>query len=172
MTLWWGDMEIRMEHLGKGHSQGDAVLWLPRERVLFAGDLVEERCALYCGDAYLQEWRATLDKVAALNPRVLVPGRGAAVVGEENVQEAIRLTREFLDDLINLTQEAIDQGADLKAAFDHVYAVMTPKYGDWPIYEHCIPFNVSRAYDELQGVDRPRIWTAERDIEMWNTLQG
>ncbi|NOX63858.1 MAG: MBL fold metallo-hydrolase [Chloroflexi bacterium] len=172
MTLWWGDREIRLEHLGRGHSKGDSVVWLPDDRVLFAGDLVEERCALYCGDAYLREWRETLDRVAALNARVVVPGRGSAIIGEENVREAIRLTREFLDDLITLTQEALDKGADLKGAFDHVYAVMTPKYGDWPIYEHCIPFNVSRAYDELRGIQDPIIWTAERDIEMWNALQG
>jgi hypothetical protein len=94
------------------------------------------------------------------------------VVGEENVREAIRLTRGFLHDLLTLTREAMDRGADLKETFDHVYAHMTPKYGDWPIYEHCIPFNVSRAYDELSGITEPRIWTAERDIAMWQALQG
>ncbi len=171
MTLWW-DQEIRLEHLGPGHSKGDSVVWLPEHRVLFSGDLVEERCALYCGDAYLQTWLQTLDRVESLNARVLVPGRGAAVMGEENVREAIRLTRGFLEDLLRLTRQAMDQGGDLKATFDHVYAHMTPKYGDWPIYEHCIPFNVSRSYDELQGIQHPRIWTAERDIAMWRALQG
>jgi hypothetical protein len=54
---------------------------------------------------------------------------------------------------------------------------MRPKYGQWVIFDHCMPFNVSRAYDEAQGIgvgglDRPRIWTAERDVEMWHALQG
>jgi hypothetical protein len=49
---------------------------------------------------------------------------------------------------------------------------MRPKYGSWPIFEHCQPFNVARAFDEAQGIDTPRIWTAERDRAMWSALQG
>ncbi len=49
---------------------------------------------------------------------------------------------------------------------------MRPKYGHWVIFEHCMPFDVSRAYDEAKGLDRPQIWTAERDLEMWRALEG
>jgi glyoxylase-like metal-dependent hydrolase (beta-lactamase superfamily II) len=172
MTVWLGGLEVRLEHIGRGHSKGDSVAWIPEHRVLFAGDLVEERCALYCGDAYLHQWRETLDKVAALNARVIVPGRGAAIVGADRVKQAIQLTRGFIDDLLAATKAVINAGGDLKATFDHVYTHMTPKYGEWPIYEHCIPFNVSRAYDELRGIEDPIIWTAARDQEMWQALQG
>jgi len=48
---------------------------------------------------------------------------------------------------------------------------MRPVYGGWVIFEHCMPFNVSRAFDEAQGIDRPRIWTAARDVEMWRSLE-
>ena len=48
---------------------------------------------------------------------------------------------------------------------------MRPKYGHWVIFEHCMPFDVSRAYDEAKGLDRPQIWTAERDVEMWRALE-
>ena len=51
-------------------------------------------------------------------------------------------------------------------------AELRPKYGHWVIFEHCMPFDVSRAYDEAQGIDNPRIWTAERDLEMWRALEG
>ena len=47
-----------------------------------------------------------------------------------------------------------------------------PKFADYAIYEHCLPFNVARAYDEARGIDTPRIWTAQRDLEMWDALQG
>lgn len=172
LTLWMGEREVHLAHPGKGHTRGDSVVWLPQERILFAGDLIEARCALYCGDAYLQAWRDTLATLANWNPRVVVPGRGAVIQGEDQAQEAIRQTRGFLDNLLRATQEALDKGADLKATFHHVYEQLTPLYGDWPIYEHCIPFNVSRAYDELQGVTEPTIWTAERDQELWQALQG
>lgn len=172
LTLWAGTREIRLEHLGKGHSKGDSVVWIPEDKVLFAGDLIENRAALYCGDAYLHDWRDTLDRLAELKAEVVIPGRGVAILGADKVTQAIANTRGFINDLLTTTQQGIDQGGDLKATFDHAYASMTPKYGDWPIYEHCIPFNVSRAYDELKGVVDPIIWTAERDQEMWAALQG
>ena len=53
-----------------------------------------------------------------------------------------------------------------------VRAECDPKFSDVAIYEHCLPFNVARAYDEARGMDTPRIWTAERDQEMWAALQG
>jgi hypothetical protein len=47
---------------------------------------------------------------------------------------------------------------------------MDPDYGKYPIYEHCMPFDVSRAFDEESGIRHPRIWTAKRDREMWKAL--
>jgi len=46
-----------------------------------------------------------------------------------------------------------------------------PKYGAWLILEHCMPFNVTRAFDEAGGLSHPRIWTAERDVAMWQALE-
>ena len=49
---------------------------------------------------------------------------------------------------------------------------MRPRFGNFAIFEHCQPFNVARAYDEAMGLDHPRIWTAERDQQMWAALNG
>ncbi len=49
-------------------------------------------------------------------------------------------------------------------------AALRPKYGQQFIYEHCMPFDVSRAYDEATGHFHPRIWTAERDKDMWAAI--
>ena len=64
------------------------------------------------------------------------------------------------------------RGGSLKEAWDAVRAACDPKFKDFAIYEHCLPFNVARAFDEARGIDTPRIWTAERDREMWAALQG
>jgi hypothetical protein len=64
------------------------------------------------------------------------------------------------------------RGGSLKEAWDAVRAECDPKFSDYAIYEHCLPFNVARAYDEALDIDTPRIWTAERDREMWEQLQG
>jgi len=63
-------------------------------------------------------------------------------------------------------------GGTLKQAFDATHAALAPKYGRWPIFEHCLPFDVSRLWDEFSGTERPVIWTAERDRAVWDQLQG
>ena len=69
-------------------------------------------------------------------------------------------------------QESVAQGRSLKDTFDSVRLTLNPKFKNFAIYEHCLPFSVSRAYDEARGIDWPVIWTAERDREMWAALQG
>ena len=79
MTLWLGKLEVQILQLGRGHTKGDTVVWLPGERTLFSGDLVEFDATPYAGDAYFKDWPHTLDAIAALQPANLVPGRGAAL---------------------------------------------------------------------------------------------
>jgi glyoxylase-like metal-dependent hydrolase (beta-lactamase superfamily II) len=172
MSVWLGRREVRLVHLGRGHTTGDIVAWVPDAGVMFSGDLVEYHSACYCGDAHLADWPGTLDRLAAFDPVALVPGRGDALVGKEKVSEAIALTREFLATLFGTAKESARKGLTLKETFAEVRAAMHPKFGTYAIYEHCLPFNVARAYDEARGIDHPVIWTAERDREMWAALQG
>jgi glyoxylase-like metal-dependent hydrolase (beta-lactamase superfamily II) len=79
MTLWLGKLEVQLIQLGRGHTKGDTVVWLPQEKILFSGDLVEFDATPYAGDAYFSDWPQTLDNIAALKPEKLVPGRGAAL---------------------------------------------------------------------------------------------
>ena len=65
-----------------------------------------------------------------------------------------------------------EAGESLKQAYDKAMTALQPRYGNWVIFEHCLPFDVSRAYDEAKGLDHPRIWTAERDLETWATLES
>lgn len=172
MTLWLGGTEVRLSHLGRGHTRGDIVVQLPQEKVLFSGDLVENGAAVYTGDAHIGDWIGTLDRVRALEPDILVPGRGPALTTAQEARAAIDSTQDFLKTLYGAVKAGVADGGSLRDVYDLARREMDPKYGDWPIYEHCIPFDVSRCYDEVQGIDNPRIWTAERDREMWATLQG
>jgi glyoxylase-like metal-dependent hydrolase (beta-lactamase superfamily II) len=171
LSLWLGDREVRLVLPGRGHTAGDLAVWLPEERVLFAGDLVEAHAACYMGDAHVREWMGpTLDAVAALDAEVLVPGRGPAVRGAQ-VAEAVASTRGFLRDTWDVVAEARQGGAGLADAFAAAHARLAPRYGDWPIFEHCLPFNVARVLDELDGLE-PRVWTAQRDAEVWEAVHG
>lgn len=171
LSLWLGPREIRLMCLGRGHSSGDTVAWLPDCGVLFSGDVVENRCGVYAGDAYIRDWAGTLAAVRALRPRVLVPGRGAELHGEAACAEAIDLTKDFLSTMIDGVAEARAAGCDLRGCFERVDATMKPRFGDWPVFQHVLPFDVSRAWDELSGIEHPRVWTAERDRELWATLR-
>jgi glyoxylase-like metal-dependent hydrolase (beta-lactamase superfamily II) len=172
MTLWLGKLEVQLLQLGRGHTKGDTVVWLPQERTLFSGDLVEFDATPYCGDAYYNDWPATLDNLAALKPLALVPGRGAALKGEAQVAQGLAGTRAFLSDLYASVQAGTKAGEDLNAVYRRTYAALKPKYGHWVIFDHCLPFDVSRAYDEATTHRDPRIWTAERDVQMWQSLES
>ena len=164
-----GTLELR--YCGRGHTEGDIVAWLPKDRVLFAGDLVEAQAALYTGDAYHLDWLGTtLDRVAALDAQVLIGGRGAVVRGGE-VAAAITQTRGFLTTLRDAVAGVQRRDGTLKEAFEVAHSALEPTFGGWPIFEHCLPFDVARMWDELLG-DRPRIWTPERDRAVWDQLQG
>lgn len=171
ITLDLGNRIVELRHLGRGHTSGDLVVWLPDEGICFAGDLVEAKAAPYMGDAHVAAWSSTtLDNVAALGARQLVGGRGPVVRGDD-VATAIEDTRAFLRTTLEGARAIKDAGGSLKDAFEDVHAKLAPRYAGFPIFEHCMPFNVQRTWDELDGIDHPRIWTAERDRQVWDALQ-
>jgi glyoxylase-like metal-dependent hydrolase (beta-lactamase superfamily II) len=172
MTLWLGKLEVQLLQLGRGHTKGDTVVWLPAERILFSGDLVEFDATPYAGDAYFNDWPATLDALAALKPAQLVPGRGAALQTEAMVAAGLDGTRGFIADVYRAVQAGAAAGKDLNTVYRETLAALRPKYGHWVIFDHCMPFDVSRAFDEATTHRDPRIWTAARDIEMWKALEG
>ena len=172
MTLWMGSLEVQFLQLGRGHTKGDTVVWLPEQRVLFSGDLVEYGATPYTGDAYLSDWPQALDNIAALQPAAVVPGRGDALTTAETIRDGLDGTRAFITTLFESVKKLRESGADLGTAYKETYATLKPEFGDLVIFDHCLPFDVARAYDEAGGIRDPRIWTAERDAEMWESLEG
>lgn len=172
LTLDLGGVKVQIWSPGPGHTRGDTIAWVEAEKVLFSGDLVEYEAGVYTGDAQLEEWPATLEALRALGAEALVPGRGEAMKGSTNVNKALDYTQRWVRTLFQAGREAVAAKMDLKAAMAHTRKSMDPVFGHVFIYEHCLPFDVSRAYDEASGIKHPRIWTAERDKEMWQALQG
>lgn len=171
MTLWMGKLQVEIMQLGRGHTKGDTVVWLPQEKILFSGDLVEFNATPYTGDAYLTDWPATLDAVAALGPQKLVPGRGAALQTPQEVKAGLEGTRAFVTAMYESVKAGAREGRDLRTVYRETYERLKPQFGHWVIFDHCLPFDVSRAYDEATGYVDPRIWTAQRDKEMWEALE-
>ncbi len=172
LTLDLGGVTVQLWHPGPGHTRGDTIAWVAQEKVLFSGDLVEYQAGVYTGDAHLQEWPATIEALRALNAEAIVPGRGEAMKGQADVNKALDYTKLWVETLYRCGQEAAAANMDLKAAMAHTRKSMDPIFGQVFIYEHCLPFDVTRAHDEARGIKNPRIWTAQRDQEMWAALQA
>lgn len=172
LTLFLGKLEVKLMHLGPGHTRGDTIAWIPSEKICFSGDLVEYNAGVYTGDAQLEEWPQTLEKLRAMRPEKLVPGRGPAMQTPADCEKAIDYTKKWITDLFGTARAGVAAGKDLRQVFADTRKVMDPVFGNVFIYEHCLPFDVSRAYDEAKGIKNPRVWTAERDQEMWAALQG
>ncbi|WP_193143293.1 MULTISPECIES: MBL fold metallo-hydrolase [unclassified Meridianimarinicoccus] len=172
MSVFLGNRRVDLMHLGRAHTAGDIVIHVPDQNVMFTGDIVEYHSACYCGDGHFNDWGGTLDNIAGFDVDAIAPGRGDALVGKEMVHAAIESTRDFVESTYRPAARVAARGGSLKDAWDAVRAACDPKFADYAIYEHCLPFNVARAYDEARGIDTPRIWTAQRDIEMWEQLQG
>jgi len=172
MTLWLGKLRVEIMQLGRGHTKGDTVVWLPQDKILFSGDLVEYGATPYTGDAYLTDWPATLDAVAALGAQKLVPGRGASLTTPQDVKAGLDGTRAFITEMFGAVKHGVAAGKDLRTVYKDTYVKLKPKFGAWVIFDHCLPFDVTRAYDEATKHRDPRIWTAQRDKEMWEALEG
>ncbi|TFL18505.1 MBL fold metallo-hydrolase [Jannaschia formosa] len=172
MSVYLGKRRVDIMHLGRAHTAGDAVVYVPDQNVMFTGDIVEDRSACYCGDGHFHDWPGTLDRIRAFDLDAIAPGRGGALVGREAVNRALDSTGDFIRSTYSPAARVALRGGSLKEAWDAVRAECDPKFSDYAIYEHCLPFNVARAYDEARDIDTPRIWTAARDREMWEALQG
>ena len=172
MTVYLGKRRIDLMHLGRAHTAGDIVIHVPDANTMFTGDIVEYHSACYCGDGHFADWTGTLDNIRAFGLDAIAPGRGDALVGQDMVNAALDATADFVTSTYAPARRVALKGGTLKDAWDAVRAECDPKFKDYAIYEHCLPFNVARAYDEAQGIDNPRIWTAERDMKMWEALQG
>lgn len=172
MTVYLGDRRVDLMHLGRAHTAGDAVIYVPDQNVMFTGDIVEYHSACYCGDGHFGDWGNTLDALQSFGVDAIAPGRGDALVGKEMVGKAIASTRDFVASTYGPAARVAARGGSLRDAWDAVRAECDAKFSDFAIYEHCLPFNVARAFDEARGIDTPRIWTAQRDLEMWEALQN
>jgi len=172
MSVYLGKRRVDLDFLGRAHTAGDIVAHVPDANVMFTGDIVEYHSACYCGDGHFTDWPATLEEIRTYDLDAIAPGRGDALVGAKMVNEALDNTADFVTSTYRPIARVAQGGGSLKEAWDACRAVCDPKFSSYAIYEHCLPFNVARAYDEALGIDTPRIWTAERDQQMWQALQG
>lgn len=171
MTVYLGKRRIDLMFLGRAHTAGDIVVYVPDEHVMFTGDIVEYRSACYCGDGHFNDWYDTLDAIRRFNLDAIVAGRGDVLSDRGMVNIALDSTEDFLRSTYAPVAKIALGGGSLRDAWQSCREVCDPKFSDYAIYEHCLPFNVARAFDEARDIDTPRVWTAARDRELWTQIR-
>jgi cyclase len=106
MTLVRGGREIRLLYLGRGHTDTDVVVYLPKERIVCTGDLMESVVS-YAGDSYPDEWVSTLDKLRALDFDTVMPGHGVVFQGKGKIEAFQRYLRDLLTQVASLRRQGL-----------------------------------------------------------------
>ena len=84
MTLYRGGREIQLYYFGRGHTDTDVVVYLPKERIVCSGDLMESLIS-YMGDAYVEDWIPTLERLKTLDFDTVMPGHGVVFTGKTKI---------------------------------------------------------------------------------------
>ena len=106
LTLHRGGREIQLHFFGRGHTGGDAVVYLPNEKVLATGDLLVAQLA-YMGDAFIPEWVQTLEQLKRLDFDVILGGHGPAVTRRERIAEFQAYLTDFWKQVSELHRRGI-----------------------------------------------------------------
>ena len=123
MQLFYGGREINLLYFGKAHTSGDIFIHLPKEKIVFTGDVAQDQGVPYFGDSYPKEWPATDDLLVQLPIERFVSGHGP--VGNH---EALSEARDFIHILVESLQTAIQEGQDEASASMSVVAVLRPRF--------------------------------------------
>jgi len=119
MTLYRGSREIQIIYLGRGHTDTDVVVYLPKERMIATGDLMESVLS-YMGDSYPDEWIGTLDRLRALDFDTVLPGHGVVFKGKERIVAFQQYLRDLITQVNTLRKQGLSaedaaQKVDLRA---------------------------------------------------------
>lgn len=148
-TIYSGGREIDLLFLGRGHTQGDTVVYLPKERIVCTGDLMESRPA-YMGDGLFDEWLATLEALKKLDFDTVLPGHGVPFHGKQLISDY----QSYLRDLMNQVAALRKQGVSADDAARRV---------DLTSHKSAFP-DIAAPGAEVRGVRRMYQWMDEKGL--------
>jgi glyoxylase-like metal-dependent hydrolase (beta-lactamase superfamily II) len=148
LTIHLGGKEIQILYLGRGHTRGDSIIFVPQDRIAYVSELFFSDQFLYINDGYGLSWLKTLDAIQALPVDILVPGHGPIPEDPKETRQGLQRFRQILVDLRDAVQQEITRGAteDQAAA-----AIRLPQYEKMQGYTSQREVAVRRMYKELTG---------------------
>jgi cyclase len=149
-----GEHRVELHHLGIAHTHGDAVAWLPKEKILFTGDACVNGPYNFVGDGNIEKWIATLELAKKLGATAVCPGHGPR--GEQNVLEDQQL---FFKELSQSVRKRVKAKKNPRQMFDSVseiYAEITAKQ---QVARYAgkdgISAQIEKVYNEMTGQNFP-----------------
>jgi glyoxylase-like metal-dependent hydrolase (beta-lactamase superfamily II) len=149
-----GKHRVELMHLGVAHTHGDAVAWLPKERILFAGDICVNGPYNYVGDGDVGKWVVTLDAARTLGAKIVCTGHGPRSVGTvlDDQQAFFKALREQVGALMadRAPEEAKAQIESIRATLKgnaQIARFVSERGADWDSF----PSQVEKVYEELTG---------------------
>lgn len=142
-----GNQEVRILCLGKGHTDGDVVVYLPAAKIAFVGDLFFNEAIPNVQDATILAWTKTLAEVLKLDADQFVPGHGA-IGSRKDVQNFLA----YLETLQSLVKTAVERGDGLEQTTRDI--VLPSKYASYH-FQNFFPSNVQKMYAELKALQTP-----------------
>jgi cyclase len=166
MTLYYGDTQVELTWPGRAHTSGDALIGLPKEKILFMGDIAFFGVTPLNGSGFIEDWIKVCDRVLAdASVQIIVPGHGP-VGGKAE----LRKMRGYLDLLWREGRRSFDAGLSPGRA---AARIDLGEYASWSDADR-IAINMARLYSELRGTvgtDMDR--DAARDaVAEFNRLRG
>jgi cyclase len=142
MTIRLGERVVELKYLGWAHTRGDTCLYLPQEKVVFAGDIAFHKYFPVCMDAHITSWIRVISEVERLDATTLIPGHGP-IGSKADIQE--------LKDLLSILKEEVRRCYEAgMSAEQAAQEVKVAKYASWGMQER-LPLAVQRLYVELKG---------------------
>lgn len=126
MCLHLGEREIHLRWLGRAHTSGDIFIHLPQDRLVFTGDVAQDRGVPYMGDGYIPDWSETDNRLLTLDAERFVSGHGP--VGD---RAALAEARDFVVAMGSAVEAAVAEGKDADTTAKEVSAALTGRFGNW-----------------------------------------
>ena len=145
MQMYFGGRELDLKYFGKAHTSGDIYIHLPKEKIVFTGDVAQDGGVPYLGDCYPVDWPETDNKLAALPIERFVSGHGP--IGNH---QALQGARDFIHNLGNSVKSAIADGQNATQASESVINQLTPQYGSWRSFDR-IGEHLPSVYEKLKA---------------------
>lgn len=143
LTLKLGRYSVILTNVGKAHTEGDALVYIPEAGVLYAGDLLYTKSVGFMGDGHMQDWVLALDFMEKLNPQSVIPGYGPV-----GTSRAISEFKVFFKDFLTAVLKHIEAGDTLEQT---LATLELKEYKDYEGYKQFFKTNVERAYRELKA---------------------